>query len=615
MQNREFVHKIKKKQINVSVVVPVYNVEKYLKRALDSLSVQTLKEIEFIIINDGSTDNSGKVIEQFLGDSRFIYIKQENKGLGAARNRGLKIARGKYVAFLDSDDYVDEDFYEKLYLNIEKYAADIVATSIIRKRETFEKWRVHYEKTAVYTDKIEQFKAISYPEQSYVWNKLYRKTFLDSINFTFQEGVYYEDIVATLKLILACNKLVCIEGTNYYYMVNDGTSIVKSKKTYKKEKDRYENQKFSRKTLIENNIPLEGQSRFIKKHEYTFLNLPLLKVKEDILYKKELFLLFNLIPILYINQNKLTDIKIFLKRLFSITNIDSHILIMFLFIKLNIKYSSSIKEPKITSSALNKTKRDKKIIASLTTFPDRINSVSKTIKTIMAQTVLPDEIVLYLAKSQFPKLENELPKQLLELKKYGLQIKWYKDDIKSYKKLIPALLDYPDDIIITFDDDIYYEKDTIEVLYNSYLKNSKEIQANRIWRIKVSENTLIPLHSSYLMWNEEEYKIPSYKNTIIGCGGVLYPPNCLYKDVLDDNKFKEIVPTQDDIWFWAMAVLAGTKIRLNKGYSYNHITVENTQQSGLCKINTSKKQGISGKDGFNRMLEFYPEILDILNKD
>ena len=231
MQNKEFVNQIKKKEIKVSVVVPVYNVEKYLKRTLESLSSQTLKEIEFILVNDGSVDSSSTIIQEYLGDKRFIYVKQENKGMGAARNKGLLFVKGEYVAFLDSDDYVDEDFYEKLYLNAKKFDADIAAASIIRKRETFEKWRVHYEKVSVHTNKNDIFKTAKYPEQSYVWNKLYKKSFLNEINFKFQEGVFYEDVMGMFELLLPCKKLVCIPDVNYYYMVNDGTSVVKSKKT------------------------------------------------------------------------------------------------------------------------------------------------------------------------------------------------------------------------------------------------------------------------------------------------------------------------------------------------------------------------------------------------
>lgn len=613
MENKEFTNIIKKKEIKVSVIIPVFNVEKYIERCLKSIIEQTLSDIEIIVINDGSTDRTEEKIKNFLSDNRIIYISQENKGQSFARNKGLSIAKGEYISFIDSDDYIDNDFLEKLYKSAIKNDSDIAASSIIRKRETYEKWRILYEKNDIFTDKNEQVNAIKYPDQSYVWNKIYKKSFLDEINFKFKNGVYYEDVLAICELILNCKKLSVVSNTNYYYMVNDGNSIVKSKKTKKKEKDRYQNQKSAITKLIENDVKIENKEYFIKKHEFKFLNLPILKIKEDLLNKKELFLLFNLIPVLYIKQRTLLDLKMFFKRLFSIHNIDSHILIMFLFIKINIKYQNKITAPKIKENGLNNELRDKKIIASLTTFPQRITTVSKTIRTLMNQTVKPDEIVLYLANEQFPNKENELPEELLALKNFGLTIKWC-SDLRSYKKLIPALKEYPNDIIITFDDDIYYEKDTIEALYNSYLKNPNEIQANRTWRIELNGNKIKPLHSSYLYWNYKNYKEASFYNTIIGCGGVLYPPNCLYEDVLDEEKFKKIIPTQDDIWFWAMAVLAGTKIRLNKGYSYNHTTVENTQDFGLCKLNNRKSKGVSGKDGFNILAENYPEIIEILKK-
>lgn len=614
MSGREFINSIKKKEIKVSVIVPVYNTGKYLERCLESIVFQTLNDIEIIIVNDGSVDNSAKIIEKFLPDKRVIYIKQENKGQGAARNKGLGFAKGEYISFIDSDDYIDNDFLEKLYKAAERNEADIAASSIIRKRETFEKWRILYEKTSVKEDLNEIFKAVNYPDQSYVWNKLYKKSFLDSINFKFEENVYYEDVTALSYILLNCKKLVCVSDTNYYYMVNDGNSIVKGKKTVKKETDRYNNQKSAVKKLIEKGVKISRGEYFIKKSEYKISGIPILKIKEDLLLKKELFLLFNLIPFAYLSQDFLLKLKLFFKRLFSISNVDGHILIFLLFVKLNIKYKTKISAPEIKELGINLEEREKKIIASLTTFPERINSVSKTIKTLMNQTVKADEIVLWLAEEQFKGKENSLPSELKALKEYGLQIKWT-NDIKSYKKLIPALKEYPDDIIITFDDDIYYEKDTIEVLYNSYLKNKNEIQANRTWRIELKNDKIRPLDSSCLIWNYEEYKEASFLNTIIGCGGVLYPPHSLCEDVLDESKFTEIVPTQDDIWFWGMALLNGTKIRLNKGYSYNHITVENTQNFGLCKINNRKQKGISGKDGFNRFAEYYPEILEILKKE
>ncbi len=122
--------------MKVSIIVPVYNVEKYLKRCLDSLISQTLKDIEIICVNDGSKDNSDKILEEYARkDSRIIIINQENQGISVARNNGMDIAKGKYVGFVDSDDWVDSDFFEKLYNAAEKNNAQMAVCSIIRLNE------------------------------------------------------------------------------------------------------------------------------------------------------------------------------------------------------------------------------------------------------------------------------------------------------------------------------------------------------------------------------------------------------------------------------------------------------------------------------------------------
>ena len=108
-------------KIKVSIIVPVYNVEKYLKRCLDSITNQTLKELEIICINDGSTDNSLKILKQYAHkDKRISIINKQNEGLSVARNTGMEAASGEYIGFVDSDDWIDLDFYKKLYTTAKK---------------------------------------------------------------------------------------------------------------------------------------------------------------------------------------------------------------------------------------------------------------------------------------------------------------------------------------------------------------------------------------------------------------------------------------------------------------------------------------------------------------
>ena len=117
--------------VKISVIIPVYNVEKYLKECLDSVINQTLKDIEIICVNDGSTDNSLNILENYAKkDNRIIVISQKNKGLSGARNTGLKYCSGEYVSFIDSDDYVSKDLFELTYNNAISNNSDLVIFKI-----------------------------------------------------------------------------------------------------------------------------------------------------------------------------------------------------------------------------------------------------------------------------------------------------------------------------------------------------------------------------------------------------------------------------------------------------------------------------------------------------
>lgn len=120
----------------ISIIVPVYKVEPYLRKCVDSILAQTFTNFEVILVDDGSPDNSGKICDEYaIKDSRVRVIHKENGGLSSARNAGIDIARGKYLGFVDSDDYIAEDMYEVLYENLKFYDADISSVEIIPFRD------------------------------------------------------------------------------------------------------------------------------------------------------------------------------------------------------------------------------------------------------------------------------------------------------------------------------------------------------------------------------------------------------------------------------------------------------------------------------------------------
>ena len=157
-------------------------------------------------------------------------------------------------------------------------------------------------------------------------------------------------------------------------------------------------------------------------------------------------------------------------------------------------YITPLKEKGVTE------KEKPELIVSLTSYPDRIPYIHKTINTLLNQTLKPDRLILWLADSQFPNKEEDLPQNLLKLIDLGLEIRWC-EDLRSYKKLIPALKEFPNDIIVTADDDLYYTPDWLESLYCEYLKNPKYIYVKRASRNYFEEDNLksVPLKESLFM--------------------------------------------------------------------------------------------------------------------
>jgi len=259
---------------------------------------------------------------------------------------------------------------------------------------------------------------------------------------------------------------------------------------------------------------------------------------------------------------------------------------------------------------LNTHPRSPKIIVSLTSFPARIEYVHQTIRSILLQTLKPDMVILWLAREQFPKGESSLPFSLRALCKYGLTIRWC-EDLRSYKKLIPTLREYPDDIIVTTDDNGIYERDWLEILYTAYLDSLNErkprICCHRITKFdKDSDGNWFTIGGS-----KSVYKRPSYLHKLVGVGGVLYPPHSLHPDVLDVKLFQKLAPTNDDIWFWLMAVRNGTRIKLCSPHYAHPVTIPGSQVESLPSINDNEPK-LFWQD-FNRMIEHYPEIMETLD--
>lgn len=195
------------------------------------------------------------------------------------------------------------------------------------------------------------------------------------------------------------------------------------------------------------------------------------------------------------------------------------------------------------------------VIVSLTTFGARIEKVYLTIESIMQGIVKPNRIILWLSKDEF--VREDLPAALLRQQERGLQIEFC-EDIRSYKKLIPTLKKYPEACVITIDDDVMYEMDFLDKFVRFHKQHPQHIGVTVARKIRTDAEGKI---MSYLGWhhiqNENAVETPYILG--VGVGGIMYPPKSLHADVLNQELFMELCPYGDDIWFYAMAILNGTK--------------------------------------------------------
>lgn len=251
--------------------------------------------------------------------------------------------------------------------------------------------------------------------------------------------------------------------------------------------------------------------------------------------------------------------------------------------------------------------RTPQLIVSLTSYPERMPTIHFTLHTLLNQSCKPDKLILWLAAEQFPGKEKNIPRKVKALKKYGLSIKWC-DDMRSYKKLIPALKEFPNDIIVTADDDIYYPQNWLEILYKAYLADPTSIHCHRAYKIKFDiDGHILP----YEKWNHRFLSQGSsfFHFFPTGGGGILYPAGSLSSEVSNKEVFEKTAYDTDDIWFWVMAVLNGTKTHVSEDSISKPIAIEGTQNIGLWEV----KNSLGNNDAnFIRVFKHYPQLKELL---
>lgn len=209
----------------VSVIIPVYNVEKYLEKCLESLKNQSLTDIEFICINDGSTDNSLAILNRYAAkDKRFTVISQENQGQGIARNKGLELARGEYIGFVDPDDWVEPNMFETLYNKAKEFNLDIAEcnyTDYYEGSQPPSKWQTRFVTKKVFNWRNNKSYLFAHPVA--VWNKLFTTELLQKNNIKFSNGKCGEDHCFTIPARLFAKRIMLCDEYLYNYLTRENT--------------------------------------------------------------------------------------------------------------------------------------------------------------------------------------------------------------------------------------------------------------------------------------------------------------------------------------------------------------------------------------------------------
>ena len=203
---------------DISIIVPIYNAEKYLNKCIDSLVNQTKKELEFILVNDGSTDSSEDIIKSYK-DKRIKYFKNKNQGIGKTRNFGIDKATGKYLMFLDSDDYLDINACEKLYNKAIKEKSDLVVFDFYRVEETLKEVTINNFKSSSLKENPNLLLDINLGP----CNKLIKRELIDKKNTRFNEELKYEDTPFVTEIIKNANKISKLNEYLHYYVIHSNS--------------------------------------------------------------------------------------------------------------------------------------------------------------------------------------------------------------------------------------------------------------------------------------------------------------------------------------------------------------------------------------------------------
>lgn len=530
----------------VSVIIPVYNAEKYLREALDSIVGQTYINLEIICVDDGSTDSSPQILEEYKAkDKRIVVYRKENSGGGAARNYGLERATGEYLYFFDSDDVANKSLIEKALAKALQTDADIVAFDAYTfKDDNLENKTLKkgYNRNILKELEKDTFSYKDFPNKilSIVnivpWNKLIRREIVVKNNIRFDEISSSDDLTFSVMCAAVAEKIAVMNEVLLYYRLGH-TGTITSTMRYK---------------LFNVKLALESVERQIKAlPHYDQIKLALYYL----IIENYCFIFSNYTYDFETQQSQ--EYYNFIRSRFLDDELSSLAKEDIDNMRIYVMYESIKKHSYEEMLAL----RSRDITVSLTSYPARISYVHSVIENISVQNPKPKRVLLWLAKPQFPNGNDDLPQNLLDCLNRGeVEIRWCDEDLRSHKKYFYTMQEYPNDIVITVDDDLFYPSDMIFNLYQSYLAFPDCVSSMRVHVIGLDrKNKKIIDYSDWMKQYDRYILIPSTQFFATTGAGCLFPPGSVDSHAFNKDKIFEICPFADDIWINFMVLAKGVK--------------------------------------------------------
>ena len=694
----------------ISVIIPCYNVEKYLDQCLTSVMNQTLRDIEIICVDDGSTDHTLKMLNSYAEqDKRVRVFSQQNQFAGAAWNLGLSRAKGEYLIFLDSNDFLSETLAQDAYTAAVSADADVVLFDAQFFDESANEFRKGWFLNTRYIPEKQPFNYKDCPECFYQitspvpWTKMFRRQFLLDTRLQFQTLRHTNDTFFIMSALAMAERIVTLDKVLVNYRVGHATNLQSTKRknpfcfytAYKAWHDKleelgvlpalhrsYANQALSgcldhlctlndpdvqkkffdqlcQEIFRELELPDEASCYYIDEH-YNQMSLikngtfeqyrayqtstiirdmwnsaeqgcrmiqstPHGSKERQVAIRSAVESVLKAIKT-YIPDKADPNAKYAYQMAHDVFNREEFSDVSIQMIQNRVRYQEFGAIRRNDYETIQDMLR-RKLIVSMTSYPARIHGLEPVLESLFKQNRKADEIVLWLAEEQFPGKEQDLPEYLTGLvKRNKLTIRWC-DDLKPHKKYFYAFQAYPNDLIVTVDDDLIYSRDMLSALHNSYLMYPDAVSAVRVHLMIVSEDNKILPYNRWVRETECCLYTPCMQ-LLATCGaGALFPPELFRKEFLDRDAIIENSLNADDLWLKAMQIMSGVPVVMARRYE-PLVYAPGSQQEALWHSNVSRNQNdvqmeniirwtdrVFGKNALVRALTDPAQFHPILDKE